>query len=66
MATGAADSRHHEKESAWRYGEVAAQLVRRLGPRRLRAVLAAMELRGLSVYSGPPPPPGHAIRTSLA
>src|SRR6185369_5627916 len=97
MATGAADSWYHEKESAWLYGVVAAaeadsrkrdlflklaaaaeeqaacwlatrpelkpvffpalrarvvaRLVKRLGPRRLRPVLAAMKLRGLSVYS---------------
>jgi vacuolar iron transporter family protein len=112
MATGAADSWYHEKESAWLYGEVAAaepdpgrralfvklaatadaqaalwlaghpevkpvftpslralivaRLVRRLGPRRLRSVLAAMKLRGLSIYSGPPPPAPHAIPTTVA
>ncbi|MEO8016877.1 MAG: VIT1/CCC1 transporter family protein [Pseudomonadota bacterium] len=112
MATGAADSWYHEKESAWLYGVVAAtepdpvkralfvklgaaaeeqaafwlaghpeiktvfspdlrarivaQLVRRLGPRRLRAVLAAMKLRGLSVYTCPPAPTPHAMPTTVA
>ena len=45
---------------------IVAQLVRRLGPRRLRSVLAAMKLRGLSVYSGPPAPASHAIPTTVA
>ena len=112
MATGAADSWYHEKESAWLYGQVAAaepdpgrsalfiklaaaaedqaacwlatrpelkpaftpalrarivaQLVRLLGPRRLRGGLAAMKLRGLSVYSGEPSPAPHAIPTTVA
>jgi VIT1/CCC1 family predicted Fe2+/Mn2+ transporter len=112
MATGAADSWYHEKESAWLYGAVAAaetdprkrelflklaaaaedqatcwlatrpelkpafspalrarivaRLVKRLGPRRLRSVLAAMKLRGLSVYSGSEPPAPHALPTTVA
>jgi VIT1/CCC1 family predicted Fe2+/Mn2+ transporter len=37
-----------------------------MGPRRLRRVLAAMKLRGLSVYSGQQAPSTHAIPTSLA
>jgi len=45
---------------------IVAQLVRRLGPRRLRGVLAAMKLRGLSMYSGPSPPAAHAIPTTVA
>lgn len=45
---------------------IVAQLVRRLGPRRLRSVLAAMKLRGLSVYAGPPAPASHAIPTTVA
>jgi len=32
-----------------------AALVRRLGARRMRGVLAAMKVRGLSIYSGSPP-----------
>jgi VIT1/CCC1 family predicted Fe2+/Mn2+ transporter len=36
----------------WRARLVAA-LVRRLGPRRVRPVLAAMKVRGMSVYRGP-------------
>jgi VIT1/CCC1 family predicted Fe2+/Mn2+ transporter len=55
---------------------IVARLIRRFGPRSLRAVLAAMKLRGLSIYSAPisvPAPkdlisqePGHAMPTSLA
>jgi hypothetical protein len=48
---------------------IVAQLVRLAGPRHLRRVLAAMKLRGLSVYSkvysGPPAPPSHAIPTTV-
>jgi VIT1/CCC1 family predicted Fe2+/Mn2+ transporter len=43
---------------------VVAGLLRRFQPRRLRPVLAAMKLRGLSMYSGPPAPTSHAIPTS--
>jgi len=45
---------------------IVALLVRRLGPRRLRSALAAMKLRGLSVYSGPNMPASHAIPTTVA
>ena len=44
---------------------IVAQLVRRLGPRRLRGVLAAMKLRGLSVYSVSPSPASHAMPTTV-
>src|SRR5882724_432170 len=39
---------------------VVAQLLRRLGPRALRSVLAAMKLRGLSIYSAPITVASHA------
>jgi vacuolar iron transporter family protein len=45
---------------------IVARLLRRFDPRSLRAVLAAMKLRGLSVYSAPQPIAGHAMPTSLA
>jgi vacuolar iron transporter family protein len=45
---------------------IVARLLRRFDPRSLRAVLAAMKLRGLSVYSTPQPIAGHAMPTSLA
>jgi VIT1/CCC1 family predicted Fe2+/Mn2+ transporter len=45
---------------------IVAWLVRRLGPRSLRTVLAAMKLRGLSVYSAPHAVAGHAMPTTLA
>lgn len=44
---------------------IVAGLVRRFGPRAMRGVLAAMKLRGLSIYSAPLAPPGHAMPTSL-
>jgi VIT1/CCC1 family predicted Fe2+/Mn2+ transporter len=46
-------------------GRVVATLVRVLGPRRVRTVLAAMKVRGLSVYDRPLPAPGHAVPTSV-
>jgi vacuolar iron transporter family protein len=49
---------------------IVAQLLRRFEPRALRPVLAAMKLRGLSVYSAPAGAAGalagHAMPTSLA
>jgi VIT1/CCC1 family predicted Fe2+/Mn2+ transporter len=44
---------------------IVARLVRRLGPRRLRGVLAAMKLRGLSVYSSSHAPASHAMPTAV-
>lgn len=44
---------------------IVARLVKRFGPRALRGVLAAMKLRGLSIYSAPPVAPGHPMPTSL-
>ncbi|HWM67905.1 MAG TPA: VIT1/CCC1 transporter family protein [Steroidobacteraceae bacterium] len=49
--------------------KIVARLIRRFGPRSLRPVLAAMKLRGLSVYSAPSAgsaPLGHAMPTSLS
>jgi VIT1/CCC1 family predicted Fe2+/Mn2+ transporter len=43
---------------------IAAALIRRIGPRRIRPVLAALKVRGLSVYSGRAP--GHEMPTSVA
>ena len=40
-------------------------LVRRLGPERLRSVLAGMKVRGMSVYRGLPGPGGHAMPHSV-
>lgn len=40
-----------------------AALVRRFGPRVMRPVLAAMKVRGMSIYTAAPP--GHAVPTSL-
>ena len=48
---------------------VVARLIRRFGPRSMRSVLAAMKLRGLSVYTAPNhsgPIAGHAMPTSLS
>ena len=43
---------------------IAAFLIRRFGPRRIRPLLAAMKVRGLSVYSSRTP--GHEMPTTLA
>ena len=43
---------------------VVAALARRLGPVRLRPVLAAMKVRGLSIYGSSAPEGGHAMPTS--
>lgn len=45
---------------------VVARLVRYFGPRPLRSVLAAMKLRGLSIYSAPVGLPGHPMPTSIS
>jgi len=45
---------------------IVAQLARRFGPRSMRGVLAAMKLRGLSIYSAPLVLTGHAMPTTLA
>ena len=45
---------------------IVARLVRRFGPRSMRAVLAAMKLRGLSIYSAAPAIAGHAMPTSVS
>lgn len=45
---------------------IVARLLSRFDPRSLRPVLAAMKLRGLSIYSAPPAVAGHAMPTSLA
>ncbi len=45
---------------------IVARLIRRFGPRSLRPVLAAMKLRGLSVYGAEPAPAGHVMPTSLS
>jgi len=45
---------------------VVARLLRHIHPRHLRPVLAAMKLRGLSVYSAPRAPATHDIPTSAS
>jgi vacuolar iron transporter family protein len=45
---------------------IVARLLARFEPRSLRPVLAAMKLRGLSIYSAPLAVAGHAMPTSLA
>src|SRR5437764_495611 len=42
-----------------------AALVRRFGPRRMKSVLSAMKVRGMSIYSGSPRPAGHAMPHSV-
>jgi VIT1/CCC1 family predicted Fe2+/Mn2+ transporter len=69
-----------EQAACWRRGDstipetfkpslrarVVARLLRRVPPRRLRPMLAAMKLRGLSVYSGPRAPASHDTPTSAS
>lgn len=43
---------------------VVGRLIRWLGPRRMRSILAAMKVRGMSLYSQAPV--GHAIPTNLS
>ncbi len=45
---------------------ITATLARRFGPRRLRPVLAAMKVRGLSAYDSRTRVPGHLMPTSVA
>ncbi len=45
---------------------VVARLLRYIPPRHLRPVLAAMKLRGLSVYTAPRAPTSHSIPTSAS
>jgi vacuolar iron transporter family protein len=44
---------------------IVATLVRSLGPRRIKPVLAAMKLRGLSAYGGSPAVAGHVMPVSV-
>lgn len=44
---------------------VVAWLVRRLGPQRIKPILAAIKIRGLSVYSGRRPSGQHDMPTSV-
>ena len=44
---------------------IVAQLVKVLGPRPMRSVLAAMKVRGLSVYSGSTMAAGHPMPTAV-
>jgi len=43
-----------------------AQLLHLFGPRAIRPVLAAMKVRGISVYSGPKPFAHHAMPTTVS
>jgi len=45
---------------------ITAALACRLGPRRVRPMLAAMKVRGLSAYDSRPRTPGHEMPTSVA
>lgn len=45
---------------------IVAFLLRNMGPRALKPVLAAMKVRGVSVYSAPPLAHGHVMPTSVS
>ncbi|PKM44875.1 MAG: hypothetical protein CVV05_10040 [Gammaproteobacteria bacterium HGW-Gammaproteobacteria-1] len=47
-----------------RRAHVVASILRLLGPRAIKPVLAAMKVRGISVYSAAPPP-GHPMPTTV-
>jgi len=51
-------------QPTWR-GRIIAWLIRRIGPRAIRPALAAMKIRGLSVYTHTVPGPGHAMPASV-
>jgi VIT1/CCC1 family predicted Fe2+/Mn2+ transporter len=59
------ETRTREFQPAIR-ARIVAHLARRFGPRSMRGVLAAMKLRGLSIYSAPPVSSGHPMPTTLA
>src|SRR6187551_1674233 len=44
---------------------IVAALVRRFGPRRMKSVLAAMKVRGMSIYSASAHPAGHPMPHSV-
>ena len=44
---------------------IVAALVRRFGPRRMKSVLAAMKVRGMSIYSSSPHASGHPMPHSV-
>lgn len=48
-----------------RRARTVAGLLRRLGPVRMRGVLSAMKVRGMSVYRAPPQPKGHPLPHSV-
>jgi VIT1/CCC1 family predicted Fe2+/Mn2+ transporter len=45
---------------------IVARLIQQFGPRALRSVLAAMKLRGLSIYTAPVSVGGHAMPTAVS
>jgi VIT1/CCC1 family predicted Fe2+/Mn2+ transporter len=45
---------------------ITAALARRFGPRRVRPMLMALKVRGLSAYDARPRTPGHVMPTSVA
>jgi VIT1/CCC1 family predicted Fe2+/Mn2+ transporter len=64
-AAGAATPRERVFRPTLR-ARIVARLLSRFEPRALRPILAAMKLRGLSIYSAPLAVAGHAMPTSLA
>jgi VIT1/CCC1 family predicted Fe2+/Mn2+ transporter len=54
-----------EKYNPDRRVKIVAWLLRRLGPRRIKPILAAIKIRGLSVYSGRRPGGQHLMPTSV-
>jgi vacuolar iron transporter family protein len=66
LAAGAAGPRRERSFVPSLRARIVARLLSRFAPRSLRPVLAAMKLRGLSIYGAPAGVAGHAMPTSLA
>jgi VIT1/CCC1 family predicted Fe2+/Mn2+ transporter len=72
LAASAEEQAHHWAQAAnpgdfrpQARARIVAWLVRRLGPRALKPVLAAMKLRGLSVYGAAPAVDGHLMPVTV-
>jgi len=66
LATGAAGQPRERTFVPSVRARIVARLLSQFEPRSLRAVLAAMKLRGLSIYGAPAGVAGHPMPTSLA
>lgn len=63
VAEGQPAPAHHQPS---RRAHLVAGIVRRIGPRAARGILAAMKVRGLSIYDGADLSEGHAMPVSVS